>query len=307
MRRLCGALALFLAFVACSDRAAPPAATTHGALEGGAVARVGSVTISPALVAQVAAAKQVEPRVALDDLVADALAAQAAEAQKLDRTPATAWALRSVRAKLTAEKAREAARSLGPPTDAEIAEASEVFWREVAMPERVRVVHAIAIRKEGDLAGAVKAKAVANAIHAAVAGSTSPEDFEAKAKAVAHEGVEVVVQRLPTFIADGRTAEGAEQIMDPAFTAASFKLAAGEVSAVVESKSGFHVIRSIERLPPNIMSMDARRARFAEDALRVRAKRDLEARLTASKKALPVEISPAVDALLNEAAAPAAP
>jgi hypothetical protein len=307
MRRLGGALALFVALGACSDRAAPPAATTHGALEGGVVARVGAVTISPALVAQVAAAKRVEPRVALDDLIADALAAQGAEAQKLDRTPAVAWALRSVRAKLTAERAREAARSLGPPTDAEIAEASEVFWREVAMPERVRVVHAIALRKEGDLAAAVKAKAVANALHAAVAASTSPEDFEEKAKAVPHEGVEVVVQRLPAFIADGRTAEGAEQIMDPAFTAAAFKLAPGEVSGVVESKSGFHVIRSIERLPANIMSMDARRARFADDALRVRAKRDLEARINAWKKSLAVEISPAVDALLNEAAAPAAP
>jgi hypothetical protein len=75
----------------------------------------------------------------------------------------------------------------------------------------------------------------------------------------------------------------------------------------VEGKFGWHVIRCVERLAPNVLSMDARRSRFASETLNVRAKRDLDARMAALSKGLTIEISPAVDALLEEATAPPAP
>jgi peptidyl-prolyl cis-trans isomerase C len=300
---------VLVAACACGER---PSAVTHGSIGGGAVARVGQTVITADLVAHVASAQRVEPREALDKLVADALAAEAARARKLDASPGASQAIRATLGRATVAKVRDAARAAGPPTDAETNEMSRFRWREVDCPEQVRVIHVIAMRPDkpkaptGD-AGEPEARArqVAASLLDAVRGAQSDGEFESKAKAVPHEGVDVRVERLPLFARDGRVVEGPDgATMVMPFVDAAFRLEVQATSDVIETEFGWHVLRVLEKKPAILVSADARRALFADDILNARARHDLERRLAAQRKAAPVEIASGIDALLSEAVAP---
>jgi hypothetical protein len=286
--------------VSSACRSSPsPAAAAHASLGGDTVARVGDQAIPTSLVADVAASQKVEPSRALAFLVDDALAAAGARAAGFDKTPEVERATTAARARLVVLRLRDAARAEGLPTEAEVKELTEAHWLEVDLPERMHVIHAVVIDpKKPELESS--AATLAAALAAAEATATSPDDFEARAKALPHEGLEVKVEALDPFVADGRTATPAGGMLDPDFVRGAAALAPGETSGVVHSKFGWHVIRMIERLPEHRMPFEERRRRFREEVEAFRGHRALEALLQELASQREVKVENGVDEMMTE-------
>jgi peptidyl-prolyl cis-trans isomerase C len=264
--------------IACSSHPSPtPSRATLG---DDLVARVGAVEIPRDLVAQVARARGLAPRAALDRIVEDALFADGARAAGLD--DAVSWQLVAARAEYVADRVRDEAAAAGPITQAE----SDPLLV-------VRVIHVVVLRPK-DASDVPRARTLAEDVARAVADARTPDDFEARAQAVAHEGPGLQVERLPPFARDGRVTDpGTNAVMDATFTAAAFGLnAPGATSEVVETTFGWHVIRLIDRTLPSdaYNRVLASRARRLHDAL-----------VASAATRAPVSISPAADALMAEA------
>ncbi|MDB4946033.1 MAG: Peptidyl-prolyl cis-trans isomerase PpiD [Labilithrix sp.] len=274
-------------------------AEEQASLGGQIAARVGVDVIPLTLVASVAAAQQVSPRVALDHLVADALSANGARERHLDGADPARWLLVAARARWVADRTLEAARASGPPTAEEIAKLTELHWREVDRPPAVRIVHAVALRPK-DPHDDARARALAAELRAAVLSARDEADFTARAKAVAHPAeLDVRVESLPAFTSDGTLVEQGGAVVEP-FARGAFTISQpGDTSGIVETTFGWHVIRLLERLPEQRMPLEARRAAFAQEAVVARAHQESEARLRVLRAATPVVVEPSAENLMQ--------
>ena len=295
-------LGLIAAAGACGGHGRQPS-VGHASLGGDIVARVGNLDVSASLVAAVAAARHVTPAAAVALLVDDAVAAKSAMVRGLDHRPDVGRAMTAAQARATVDRIKTEARR-APPTEDEVRERSEAHWVDVDAPESMRVVHAVALRpKAPDPQAEAAAKAVASAIAAAVAGAADVAEFEARARAVPHPGVEVVVQPLQPFAADGRVVvPGDASPYDTKFAAGAAGLTeAGATSGVVESSFGWHVIRLIERRPRRFVPFDERRRMFADEIYAMRGREALEALEAAVRSRRPVSLANGLDDMLAEA------
>jgi peptidyl-prolyl cis-trans isomerase C len=286
--------------VSCSRERSVAPPDQQAALGGEVAARVGTDVVPLSLVIKVATAQHIAPREALKRLVDDAVVANAARAKGLDRELPGSWSMIAVRGRVAADRIFSDAKKLGPPTDAEIDAMTKRYWREVDRPPSIRVVHAVVRRSaKPDPALDARAKAFAEELRTAVVDAKDGDDFMAKAKAVPHPGLDVIVQPLAAFAQTGDVVEG-EGKYDDGFTKGAWAiLSVGDTSPIVESYAGWHVIKLIERLPEQRMSREARRAAFTEEAYVARARAATAAVVQARKALVPVEIAPSAEQVMR--------
>ena len=284
---------------ACGQGNAPSRAE---ALPEGIAARVGNDDIPTSLVLAIAAAQKVEPRVARDHAISDALWAGHAR-EKLSGSGHPESAVRSASAREVLEELRNEAIAQGPPTDAEVDELTLIRWQEVARPELARTIHAVVRAKTPDQVE--KAKRVAERMAARLRGIGDPVEFERQAKAVDAEGLEVKVEQLLPVAYDGRLADprqtGAEtHNLELAFARAANAIAnVGEQSPVVQSSYGFHVILLLERVGERMLTLEQRRGVLEREVIDRRAQAAHQRLLERVNKSTPVVIDRAAADLLQ--------
>ncbi len=292
---------LLVMLIACGSTTAPPS-LPPAEIGHGVVAACGSVAIDGALVSRVAGARNITANQATDDLIFDAAFAQGAVARALDRRTDVRAALRTVRARLVADRIAADAAAKGPPTDAEVARSTARHWRDVDIPETARAVHVVVL-EDADAAKQKRAPAIAEELRKAVLGATNEVDFIARTKTVDIQGLQIKPEMLPMFAADGRVVEGTGDY-DADFTAAAFALAVGDTSGPIKTKFGIHIIRMLERNPAKHLPLEERRTRFTSEILAQRGHEVSAALLADLKKLHPVKLDPAADALMASAVVP---
>jgi len=169
----------------------------------------------------------------------------------------------------------EAGRS-GAPTDSEVEQLTRARWWELDRPRMVEVLHAVVVSESDNL----EAEALARDIAQAVAGSKDGVEFERAAKAVPVRNYTVKVEALPPVTRDGRAIDPArppplgpgEQHLALEFALAAQALDhSGQLSPVVRSPFGYHVLYCLRIIEPEQPTLSERRKLLEPEVLQRRA------------------------------------
>jgi hypothetical protein len=185
----------------------------------------------------------------------------------------------------------------GPPTDSEVAAATERRFWELDCPPLLRTTHVVVRVDKPDEDG--RARALAERISVAVASARDPASFRAAALGVPAGGLEVLVQDLDPVARDGRALDPAKPQLPgstPPHFAKTYVDAAyairdiGEKSPVTKTEFGYHVILAVERIPERRTPIEERRRILAPEIFAARAEKLSAEVLDVARKTTPVEV-----------------
>lgn len=309
--------------ITCGTRRPPPERAV--VLDGDAVARVGDDEVAADTVAAIASEQNVDVRHALDLAVFDALVAAEAKARGLDERERRHT--RAALAEVLLRQLADEARAEGDPSDAEIEELTAANWYEVARPEAIAVVHAVVrLDPDDDALVAAKAEAVANRIRAAILPTAAAakvhagpdylprpgipvgndrerDEFLRIAKGTPSEGFPLSTDLIPAFAADNNAVhyESRSPSYDPGFVAQAFKLQQrGDVSPVIRTPFGFHVIMLLGRMPGSVLSLPARRQLFTPLVVLSRTRKRIDEIVGRLRRSTEIVEERNVDAVLEQ-------
>ena len=225
------------------------------------------------VLAQLQQTRALTPERAQELATEDALLAS----ELVRREPVLAQSLeRMVLARTLARSLLEEAEQGGQPTDSEVQQLTQERWWELDRPRMVAVVHAVVLSETENL----EAEALARRIAKAVANATSAEEFERSAKAIQADHLTIKVETLPPVTLDGRALDPAqpppvgppEQHFALEFAAAAQALDhVGQLSPVVRSPFGYHVMWALRIIEPRSLSLSERREMLRPEILQRRA------------------------------------
>lgn len=283
-------LLAFALFVGCADgtKDAMVAPVQTGELESGVVARVGTERIFGDEVARIAAARGVSVADARDLAIRDALYATQAKEAGMDIERDTQLMIHAVLARRMLRKMLDDADRAGPVTDQELETVMKRRWLELDRPEGFRVVHAVVrTKQDADETTKKRAEVVAQAIRdvvmsvASAAKTSTPvhdradpisDAFRRAVEGVSKDGFEVKVEDLPPVAADARLLSPDGGGLEKAFAEGASKLGArGDVSELVSTTYGVHVLLLLERIPEMRVPVEEQRKLVREEILWMRS------------------------------------
>jgi hypothetical protein len=261
-------------FLACSGGAKDSPGTAHDApldSSGEQVARCGNEVISRAAVAGVASARQVTPRESVQLLLGDACLAEGAKRRGLPSASVRAVEERRVLSRALLGELGQSDAVTAPVRDDELAAIRAQRWRELDHDAAARVVHAVAMFPEKGPRDPEPLRALMGRVARAVQGASDAADFRQRAQAVVADDPlkkQLRVETLEPVVADGRVLVGEAATYEKAFAEAACRLqTAHEISPVVETSFGFHVLMLLELIPP-VHLPDARLRELATPEIR---------------------------------------
>lgn len=299
--RSCGLL--LLALSSCGRSGSSVGSRSNAELDPDTAASVGGERVATKTVARIAVAQNTTPAQALQSAIEDALLAEHAR-KSLPPDMPVVHLERLAASRVLLEQIDHQSREQGPPTDEEVDFATQRRWWELDRPELFRTTHAVVIVNGGKPDSA--AEALAGQLREAVSGVTTDKEFQEKARAVAGGKYKIQVEALPPVAADGRAVDPAQpprpgsrtETFDPAFAQAAVQLShVGEISPVVHSAFGYHVILLTGRIEAKQLSFEERRRVLAEEIYQRRAQEELHKLLEGLRAATPVVINDSASAL----------
>ena len=310
---------------------APGPGAASAALPTGVVAKVGTRLVPASNVAQIASAQRISERAALEVAVADALLALGAEAGPDAKRPAVRMGINGVLARALLHQLWGEAMAK-PISAGELTAAAARHWLDVDRPDGFRAVHAVVqVDDQADQATRASARALAERIRVALGpvaeqtrGTSPParqgverfrfdssdrrdpaiDAFLRAVAAIDAGGLRVHSEPLQVVAADGRVLDydaepGASYA--PEFAAGTAALRErGELSSIVQSSFGYHVIMLLERLPGRHASESELTAELHDGILADRARRAHKQLLAEQRQRIHVEVTSNVDALLAQ-------
>lgn len=238
-------------------------------------------------VGRLSSARQLSPERALSLVTEDALLAH-----ELSRAHPTlaAWIERVALARAMLGALREEAEAVGAPTDEEVLELSHRRFWELDRPRMAQVEHAVVVSSNES----AEARALAERIAEAVSSAESAADFQEKARAVRAEGLSVKVESLPPVTEDGRAVDPdrpppagpSVQLLDTTFAEAAHRLErVGQVSPVVHTPFGYHVLYLVRTIEPRMFSLEERRLSLRDEIIAQRGSELQKALLARERQA----------------------